>query len=485
MIFILTALVFLFKILIQLDPDFGWHIRFGEIVSEKGIPQADPFSYTMASYPFVGHEWLTSYALYIFNTNFGYLGLSILFTALLITLVWILFKPYKSLNTFCYGLMFLFLATLMPYFGVRPQVQSWLYLSVLLCLLEDKTFEKYYWVVPFLSLWWANVHGSFPIVVVVLLINFLVKSYLKKRILIKKFLVLFFSILATFITPYFYRSWWEVYMTLTDSALRWRVLEWRPSFMFFNLPFIFYVSIYIMALKTYWRELPKEIIIISLFFFLQAISSTRHVPLWAITATPIIFYSFKAFSKQVSKVKFGKQRLDLAGKVFLGISFLILIAQTGLSLISAKSTSESTFYPKNAVQFMNDNQPEGRTFALYAWGGYLIWKQPDKKVYIDGRMPSWRYNDALENETNNAMDDYLDILNGERDFNKEADKYNINYVLLPQKNNRDRVGVYEKLSNLIRPKKKEDFSIYEYLVNNGWDVVYSDEVSVVYKRNPK
>jgi len=479
----IASLLFFIKALIQLDPDFGWHIRFGEIISSGDISPKDPFSYTMSNYPFVGHEWLTSYILFLLNSSFGYVSLVILFTSFIITLVWILFKKRGINPSFLtFGLLLLFLATLLPYFGIRPQVQTWLYLAILLRLLEGKTYDKWYLLIPLLSLWWANVHGSFPILIVVLTIDFIVTSYEQKRVLTKKLLVLFTSFIATFITPYFYRSWWEVYMTLSDSALRWRIQEWRPSFMFFNLPFIFYVSIYIVALKTYWRDLPKEIIIISLFFFIQAILSTRHVPLWAITATPIIFYSFKAFRKQVSKVKFGKQRLDLTGKVFLGISLLIFVAQTGLSLVSARSTSESVFYPKNAVQFMNDNGLEDRTFSLYVWGGYLIWKYPQKKVYIDGRMPSWRYNDAPENETNNAMDDYLDILKGERDFNKEADKYNIELVLLPRKNNKK--SLLDRFTNLIL-QPDEEYSLYKYLTNNGWQIIYEDSVSVIYKRNPK
>src|SRR3989337_506611 len=43
----------------QLDPDFGWHVTMGRLISENGIPKTDPFSYTMTSFPFVDHEWKT------------------------------------------------------------------------------------------------------------------------------------------------------------------------------------------------------------------------------------------------------------------------------------------------------------------------------------------------------------------------------------------------------------------------------------------
>lgn len=471
----LVAAAFFGRALVVLDPDFGWHVRLGEIISKSGIPRTDPFSYTMPSYPFVDHEWLTNVGMYQLNSLFGYNSLVILFTLLLATCLLVGFRRKIFLNNYHLGLVFLFLATIMPYFGVRPQVQSWLYLAVLLRLIEDKVFKKLFCLIPLLALLWANVHGSFAILIVVLAIDLAVSSYKPRKIHKKKLIILLLSCLATVITPYFYRSWWEVYMQITDSALRWRVQEWQPSFMSFSLPFIFYLAIYLVALKVYWRSLPKSFVFISLFFFVQAISSTRHVPLWAIAATPLILKSFGLLGKQVAKVKLGSQRLKIAGNFFLVATVLVFFVQTCFALIGARSNVEANFYPEGATEYLSDN-PQGRIFSLYNWGGYLIWKLPREKVYIDGRMPSWRYDRAPASESNNTMKDYLDILKGDKDFNAEADKYSIDYVLLPQEN------IIEKLTDLITPKKEDEFSLYEYLPNNGWEEIYSDNISLIYER---
>src|SRR3990172_11624222 len=54
------VIVFWIRGIMLLDPDFGWHLRMVELILQNGISKTDPFSYTMPSYPFVDHEWLTN-----------------------------------------------------------------------------------------------------------------------------------------------------------------------------------------------------------------------------------------------------------------------------------------------------------------------------------------------------------------------------------------------------------------------------------------
>ncbi len=479
-LFIAVCLLFLLKAFIQLDPDLGWYMRMGEIISKEGMPRADPFSYTMASYPYVDQEWFANIGVYFINSIFGYGGLAILHTIFLVICTLIIFRKNIFSGEYNFGLSLLFLATFLPYFGVRHQVQSWLYLAILLWLIKDKVFEKYYWFIPLLSLWWANVHGSFPVLIVVLSIDFLYKTYEKKRILAKRSLVLLLSIFTTFLTPHFYHAWRDVYAQITDTSLRWRIQEWYPSIMQFSIPYVFYISLYFLALKTYWHSMQKTQVLVSLFFFIQALLSTRHVPLWVISSTPLIIEGFRKLEKQVEKIKQGRQRFRTMGKAFLSLCILVFTVQISLSMWGARSSSEDIFYPKTAIKYLANNTNGSRIFSLYGWGGYLIWKLPQEKVYIDGRMPSWRNKNAPENETGDAMKDYLEISEGKRDFNNEADKYNIGYVLLPIEKKSENFLV-KIIGNLPRVRSQE-FSSYSYLSGNGWEKVYEDKVAVIYRR---
>src|SRR5947209_2475799 len=65
-----------------LDPDFGWHIRMGQLILSHGIPKTDPFSYTMPSFHLVDHEWLANIFLAKVFPLLGFGWLSFLFTLL-------------------------------------------------------------------------------------------------------------------------------------------------------------------------------------------------------------------------------------------------------------------------------------------------------------------------------------------------------------------------------------------------------------------
>src|SRR6266480_3296272 len=81
-IIVFVTTLFFFRGLFLLDPDFGWHVRMGQVILQSGIPRTDPFSYTMPSYPFVDHEWLTNIVIAFLYSHVGMYGLAIIFSLL-------------------------------------------------------------------------------------------------------------------------------------------------------------------------------------------------------------------------------------------------------------------------------------------------------------------------------------------------------------------------------------------------------------------
>jgi hypothetical protein len=99
-------------------------------------------------------------------------------------------------------------------------------------------------------------------------------------------------------------------------------------------------------------------------------------------------------------------------------------------------------------------------------------------------MPSWRWEGNPSNESNNAMQDYMDILSGEVNYAEEFKKYNVQLVLFvtPKEDN---LFSYldKKLKNLIERfgKENKDFDFVETLENDGWEKVYEDDKAVIYQ----
>jgi hypothetical protein len=88
---------------------------------------------------------------------------------------------------------------------------------------------------------------------------------------------------------------------------------------------------------------------------------------------------------------------------------------------------------------------------FYLWGGYLNWRDPSLKIFIDSRVDIFEYSGVLK--------DYLDILalNEPDVFLK---KYGIRYVLFP----------------------RGEPLMYALQHDPNWRELYSDRLSVVMER---
>jgi hypothetical protein len=65
------------------DPDYWWHARTGQLISETGhLPTTDIYSFASADRPWVTHEWLTELLLYQIEHRAGYVANVALFAVL-------------------------------------------------------------------------------------------------------------------------------------------------------------------------------------------------------------------------------------------------------------------------------------------------------------------------------------------------------------------------------------------------------------------
>ena len=201
---VLLFCLFFLKGVVSLDPDFGWHLATGQIILEKGIPRTDPFSFTMPSYPYIDHAWLSDTFIAFLYPKVKMFGLAAI--ALFLTVLSFLFvhsletiEPKKALSgkssfanlfpasnrifALFTSISFLFsLTILLPFILVRTQIITWFFWSILIrVLLDKKLWGKYKVFLPAFFLLWANLHGGFFLGLVAVLIVIVVKSWNEKK----------------------------------------------------------------------------------------------------------------------------------------------------------------------------------------------------------------------------------------------------------------------------------------------------------------
>ena len=477
---------------IYLDPDFGYRLKTGELILSSSFPEKDPYSYTMPSFPYVEHAWLVASFWAYFLPIIGNVGLALVAAILALGALLISVSRVESnllLKKLSTGGSFLFLlatATILPFSGVRAQVFSWFITSILMFILFDSRAKKYFAILPFLFLLWGNLHGSFIAGLAILLLVVVVRWVRKKKIIPKEFLISVFSFAATLVNPYGVGGWGEALSSVTDTTLRWQISEWMPAVFMVDLAFISFLVFSTVMIYRFRKRFKIEEVMLYALVLLAALLSRRHIPLWVIVSLPLATSALNHFYNEVKSIKNAIPRFKKVYTYTWVGSLILLLSQSFFSIRSASFLREDRFYPKNAITFLKSELPSSEIFSEYGWGGYLVWKLPEKKVFIDGRMPSWKLREPSSHELTSAFDTYTKLLEGEVDYKKVFNDFGIDTVLWPKN---ERLGVAERLAikieNYFVKNKVEKFDLITQLGKDGWEKIYEDETAFIYKRDKK
>lgn len=456
------------------DPDFWWHLRTGQLIAQDHlIPHQDPFSFTKLGEPWVAHEWLSELILYALF-KFGGFGLLIFIFSLLITGSFVIAyfrcpqdsKPYIAGFTLLLGA----LATA-PAWGVRPQMLSLLLTSIFLFLLDryHKTRRtKWLIPIPIITLLWVNLHAGYFLGLAIVgiyiagdLIEFIIAKVQKTKIPENSYLhgvlvlcvVFFISILTTIINPNGIHILLYPFQTLTSQAMQQFIYEWfSPDFHLLEWqPLVWFLLVLIGAGMLGKKPLAPTKLILTLFFGYAALHSMRHVPLFIIVTFPILAEMMdnlvKVRTRQTASVGFLKWVFPL-----IPLIALLLTEFRFVQVVKEQTETEIGTFPKNALDWISNNRPEGALFNSYNWGGYIIWRQyPDYLVFIDGRADV--YGDKF-------IYTYQDIYHGEPGWEKSLDDFAINLVLV------------EPDSVLAAGLRQ----------SSTWKIIFEDHVSTLFSR---
>lgn len=451
---------------ISVDPDFGWRVQIGKYILHHGIPAVDPYSYTMPSFRFVDHEWLTHVVIYSVYTIGGYKILAILIAGVYTATVALITRQFRGYWLISHIL--LVAMVLLHYFAVKPQVLAWLYTALLINALISARWKYIYrYQIPFLFLLWANTHASFVYGLGVYAIW--VATDYKKTKSKSEVLVFLVSVAVSFINPYTWRIWEEIIRTGSDTRLRLYVQEWMPQFLHIGLSSFILTGWYLALLIHYRRQMSLFEKLVSLTGFIFGISSSRNFPLWVITVSPIVARLFGLFEQEAGRNKITRIRMKKLAFAFMAVCFAITAFEVFFIAKEDISYSEKQRYPQGAIHYLQTHPTRERVFTAYEWGGYFIWKYPEEKVFIDGRMPSWRQTNAPSGESTDALTEYMKVITADKNAPQILNKYHIQIAVLP-------VGFLQ--DNKYSSFKGQRF--INLLKKRGMKQVYKDNIAVVF-----
>jgi hypothetical protein len=444
------------------DSDAWWHLKTGEyIVTQHRLPYPDPFAYTtaLAKPAYAGeaatqrfnltHEWLAQAGMYLIESAGG-LGAVVLWKALLLTLccgltAWIV---QRRTGSWLWGVAAaLAAATVLPDFAHdRPSILSYIFSFAFIAILETR---RRLWLLPLLSIVWANCHGGFFLGWVIC------GAYCAEALLTRakdaKPILAFSTaaVLVSGINPNGFRVV-STLVSYRQSPMTATLIEWsHPGF--WGEPYAFFALLYGAAavLALSWKRVRIADWLLFIAFAAASLTAFRNLPLMALLA-PIPIATYFPWKRSLPLlVPYGAAAALACGSIWgiaTGAFFQLRAAEWR--------------FPAGAASFLRQNGIVSRLFNTYEDGGYFIWR--GLPVFIDGRSLS-----------ENVFEDYRLIMGtppGDRRRDDTLAKYRIGAIA---------INAFEYNSGVLYPLALALAQPAE----SGWKLVYDDPAAMVFLRD--
>ncbi|MDP9132790.1 MAG: hypothetical protein M3M98_06625 [Nitrospirota bacterium] len=444
------------------EPDIGWHLRAGQDLIAHGwiLPDTDPYSHTMPDWRWVEHAWLTDGLLGLMYGGlepFGGSGV-ILFFAAVTSLAWwcaAALNPFP--RTYRLAVMVASLWVALPFLGARTQLVSLLGVAVLLQVWKhiQQGHRQWLWMLPPLFLLWANLHGGFTaglflsgvMVFGSLLVRFCIDRWSAFRASVDEpvlswedirrcVIALGIAAAMTYLNPYGWRLYVEIYESLTDRFMIDTLREWQPvSFQgWAGRAYGFYLAGLACLMTGWYRRVEPLRWVMLVIVLVLSLLHWRNVTLFLIVSLPLVAellaLSVASFLRWLPVLRTYAVASFLALTV-VAASALVTMGPEHLAHVwrsgSAPGTYfEQTDYPIEAVRWIQTHREEvgTRLYNDYDYGGFLLWQLPDEKIFIDGRMPAWRIGDRR------IFQDYVDLNREDLPELDVLERYRVDWALI-------------------------------------------------------
>ena len=395
------------------DADTGYHIRAGEfILDNRRIPDTDIFSFLTPPLPWTLHEWLAEVIMALMHRLAGITGVAILFSFLIALSGYLIFTLLlKKRANLIFSSIAVLLVTLSSASNwlARPHVFTYVILVVWYHLLNQYQYreQNQLYVLPLIMVVWVNLHGGFILGLILLGVylfgnlaqycfaapNDRIRSLDKTR---RIGVIMIACVLVALLNPYGYDTLLFPFRVVQDKFLMDSIAEYLSPNFHSNLvmPFelLLLATIAIFAVSSSKLDLIELTLII--LFGHMALFSSRHIPLFAIVAGPVLVKQAQLAFESIDGwlVAMLKQRMEnLAAIDQSTVRFLWPVIAIGMvSTLAVSGTIkhdfDSKYVPTKAVEFIQQEGITGNMFNEDEFGDYIIYATwPRYRVYIDGR----------------------------------------------------------------------------------------------------
>jgi hypothetical protein len=455
-------------------PDILWTLMRGQWMAEHGtLITTDPFtSAPHIAGQILNLQWLADLIFHGFDA-LGGLPMVITGTALVITITvaLLLLASVTASSHLRLSCVAVWVAYALGASNLSPRPQTLAYPLFAVFLLAVMRVEwrkdtRLLWLLPFVTVIWANVHGSFFTGWALLGCGALGQVIARRNLFAARpyVITLVACVAASAITPAGVGSLLYLATMGGNQIVRDYVTEWAPTSFALREGPLFFGSVALLGalmLKSRNRLTAFEIVLLLVFGYL-AWSSVRAVVWFGLAMAPTLARLLGGVLPE--RTPESRNVPALNALIIAMVSGLVVMAlpQNKAMLPILPADKQGVFSPSTPVgvaDWLRSHDPpaEGKMLNFQDWGGYLEWADwPRHQVFLDGR---------IELHPDQVWLDYLEIAFPTTRWRELVDKYGIGYFVLSK----------DAQPELVGDLRSDPAT---------WQLDYEDDQAVVFSRAP-
>lgn len=457
--------------MLNIDGDLPRHLAIGKYVLAGHFPPInDIFSYTRFGMPFAPHKWLAGVFFYLAFLLFDERGIVLLSATLLSATFTIIYSDAAQRSGVRLPLLLLVAggaAVTSLHWIARPHLFTMLFLAIWLVWSERLASGKKIrlWYFPALMLIWNNVHGEFisGFLVTIACLAGWTWDYIFNRSEANPTtgkhigIVLATITIVTVLNPVSLRAWGTLTSWMGNEYLMEHTQETvSPNFLepgFLILLIFLSSSIFLLGKKR--EKLPTRMALLLAGFTLLTLQSARNVHLYGVVA-PFVLATTLAEIRNISVFNHFENSLTQFENNLNRVVWPIVTVFLGILLLATPTFGRMqkfspSFFPVQAVEWLNSHPQNGEIFNSFDWGGYIsftLW--PETHVFIDSQGDV--YGESFIRE-------YERVITQQRGWQDILNRYQVKWALIPR-----------------------TWPLATALLNEGWQEEYSDHTAIILRR---
>jgi hypothetical protein len=404
--------------------DLAYHVRLGDQMLRTGrLVRVDDMTFSVPGEPWLDLQWGAQIVLAATHRLGEWTALATLRGGLIAATLGLVFMACRRRGASSRVASFLTVGAFVlaaPGLEMRPQLLAVpLFAATVLILTVRRSRPGLLWLIPALTVAWANLHGSFPLSL--LLVGLAIVEDRGEPAAVRRLLAVGgLAALGTFVTPFGPSTWTYLVQLSTHPVVREAVSEWAPMSLDGYPGYVFFLSV--LGVGAVIGRRGKATSLVDLLtlgsFFVIALPAIRGMLWWGLAMPVVLAGWFEARSTE-------DERRGAVESLIVLASVLLVVAALPLWRFGDESSQVEGLLreaPQPAVVAAVQTLPPGSRVAVdQPWASWFEYAAPDLKVFVDPR---------IELFPEDVWDDYAQLRIGGYRWREALDRWDVDAVVL-------------------------------------------------------